>query len=141
MKAQGYVGVRGQEREMEDYDAGGCHHEAALQQLYVDCTLQDAPQEDDAVVAEAFLYYAVCMDNLPRDSSQTQLALACLERSRDMFSRLADAAEAAGGAEAQGQQVSPRSQEARALLQLSLHWFGYWKEVSRAIKNMCYGLL
>jgi hypothetical protein len=139
MLALCYVEISVAEMEMDDYAAARSHLEAGFQQLDVDCTLQDAPQEDDAVVAEAFLYYAVCLDNLPRDSSQTQLALACLERSRDMFSRLADAAEAAGGAEAQGQQVSLRSQEASALMQLSLHWFGYWKEVSRDITNIGIG--
>jgi hypothetical protein len=136
MLALCYMEISVAEMEMDDYAAARSHLEAGFQQLDVDYTLQEPLQEDDAVVAEAFLYYAVCLDNLPRDAAQTQLALACLERSRDMFARLADSAEAAGGAEAQGQQVSLRSHEASVLMQLSSHWFGLWKEMSRNITSI-----
>jgi hypothetical protein len=139
MLALCYMEISVAEMEMDDYAAARSHLEAGLQQLDVDYTLQEPPQEDDAIVAEAFLYYAVCLDNIPRDSTQTQLALACLELSREMFARLADAAEAVGGAEAQGQQVSLRSQEASVLLQLSLHWFGCWKNMSRNITSIGIG--
>ena len=134
MLALCYMEISVAEMEMDDYAAARSHLEAGFQQLDVDYTLQEPLQEEnDVVVAEAFLYYAVCLDNLPRDRQQTQLALSCLEKSREMFARLADAAEAAGGAEAQGQQVSLRSQEACVLMQLSLHWFGHWKEISSNI--------
>jgi tetratricopeptide (TPR) repeat protein len=134
MLALCYMEISVAEMEMDDYAAARSHLEAGFQQLDVDYTLQEPLQEEnDVVVAEAFLYYAVCLDNLPRDRQQTQLALSCLEKSREMFARWADAAEAAGGAEAQGQQVSLRSQEASVLMQLSLHWFGHWKEISSNI--------
>jgi hypothetical protein len=136
MLALCYMEISVAEMEMDDYAAARSHLEAGFKQLDVDYTLQEPPQEDDVVVAEAFLYYAVCLDNLPRDPMQTRLALACLELSRDMFARLADAAEGAGGAEAQGQQVSLRSQEASVLMQLSSHWFEYWKELSSDVASI-----
>ena len=47
-----------------------------------------------------------------------------------MFKYLADSADATGGAEAQGQQVSLRSQEASVLMQMSSHLFSYWAAIS-----------
>jgi hypothetical protein len=132
MLALCYMEMSVAEMEMDEYAAARDHLEKVFVQLHVDYTLKEPPQEDDAVVAEAFFYYAVSLDNLSGDHQHTQRAyeLACLECSREMFMRLADRAEAAGGAEAQGQQVSLRSQEASVLMQMSLHWFRYWKEIS-----------
>ena len=133
MLALCYMEISVAEMEMDDYAAARGHLESGFQQLDVDPA--EPPLAPDAVVAEALLYYAAALDNLPGDAEQTQLALVCLERSRDMFARLADAAEAAGGAEAQGQQVSLRSQEASVLMQLSWHWFGYWRGISSSMSS------
>lgn len=132
MLALCYMELSVAEMEMDEYAAARDHLGKVFLQLHVDYTLKEPPQEDDAIVAEAFLYYAVSLDNLSGDHQHMQrpYVLACLERSREMFKRLADCAEAAGGAEAQGQQVSLRSQEASVLMQMSLHWFRYWKEIS-----------
>ena len=130
MLALCYMEISVAEMEMDDYAAARSHLEKVFHLLHVDCTLQEPPQEHNAVVAEAFLYYAVCLDNLPGDHQQTHLTLACLKLSRQIFKHLADCAEAAGDAEAQGQQVSLRSQEASVLMQMSSHLFGYWKEIN-----------
>jgi hypothetical protein len=132
MLALCHIEISVAEMEMDNYAAALDHLQRGLQQLDVDFSMKELPQEDDVVVAEAFLYYAVCLDNLMGDHQQTQLALTCLECSRSMFARLADAAEAAGRAEA----VSLRSQEAIVLMQLSSHWFGIWKVINRNVDRI-----
>jgi len=138
MLALCYIEISFAEMDLDDYAAARGHLETGFQQLDVDP--REPPLQADDVVAEALVYYAVALDNLPGDDEQTQLALACLERSRDMFARLADGGggtDVAGGAEAQGQQVSLKSQEASVLYHLSQHWFKHWKRISGSISAIC----